>query len=246
MGRSAALGAPRKQETRMQGISRRGIVRGAAVTAAAISISKPYLAFGQAAGPFTQPPLPYKEDALAPTISAQTVALHYGKHHKAYFDNLNKLVAGTPYATMQLEEVMKASVGKPEDVRIFNNAGQAWNHILYWEQFKPGGGKAPSGKLAAAIDKDLGGFQACKDKLAEVATGVFGSGWGWLVQDGDKLTIVGTQNGDNPNAHGKRALLGIDVWEHAYYLDYQNRRADHVKAALEHLVNWDYVRDRMA
>jgi Fe-Mn family superoxide dismutase len=230
----------------MQTFSRRGVVRAAALGAAAVTIAKPYLAFGQAAGPFTQPPLPFKEDALAPYISAQTVGLHYGKHHKAYFDNLNKFTVGTPYAGMKLEEVMKASAGKPDDVRIFNNAGQAWNHIVYWDQFKPGGAKAPSGKLAAAIDKDLGGFQAMKDKLTEASVGVFGSGWGWLAQDGDKLTIMSTPGGDNPVAKGKRALLGVDVWEHAYYLDYQNRRPDHVKAVLDNLVNWDYVRDRMA
>jgi Fe-Mn family superoxide dismutase len=233
----------------MQHFSRRDLVIGAAVTGTALFAAPSILRAQTAAapaGPFRQPALPFKDDALAPTISAQTVALHYGKHHASYFTNLNKLTENTPYAGMKLEEVMVKAATVPADVKIFNNAGQAWNHIVYWDQFKPGGARQPSGKLAAAIDADLGGLQKLKDSLVETGNNVFGSGWAWLVLDGGKLSVQGTAGGDNPDARGKKALLGIDVWEHAYYLDYQNRRGDHLKAVLDNLINWDVVRDRMA
>jgi Fe-Mn family superoxide dismutase len=202
--------------------------------------------FARAAAPFEQPKLPFAEDALAPSISAQTVNLHYGKHHAAYFKALNELVPNRPYADMTLEQIVKATANKDDDRKVFNNAGQAWNHIFYWDQFKPGGAKAPKGKLLEAIDRDLGGVDKFKADLITASTGVFGSGWAWLVHDNGKLTLSGTQGGDSPFARGKTPLLGIDVWEHAYYLDYQNRRADHVKAVLDNIVNWDVVADRMA
>jgi Fe-Mn family superoxide dismutase len=202
--------------------------------------------FARAAAPFTQPKLPFAEDALAPSISGQTVNLHYGKHHAAYFKTLNELVPGTRYADMSLEEVVKASATSEADRKIFNNAGQAWNHIFYWDQFKPGGAKAPTGKLLQAIESDLGGMEKFKTDLVSTAGGVFGSGWAWLVQDGGKLSLAGTPGGDSPFARGKTPLLGIDVWEHAYYLDYQNRRPDHVKAVFDNIINWDVVAERMA
>jgi Fe-Mn family superoxide dismutase len=204
--------------------------------AAAASVNAP--------GPFVQPKLPFAESALAPTISAETVGLHYGKHHKAYFDTLNKLVPGTPYESMTLAEVVvKAAAAK--DTAIFNQAGQAWNHDLYWEQFTPGGPKAPQGQLAAAIADAFGDQPGLVKATTEAAGKVFGSGWVWLVADAGKLSLVGSSSADSPFAHGGQPLFGIDVWEHAYYLDYQNRRPDHVKAVLETIVNWSIVSDRL-
>lgn len=222
---------------------------GAAALAAtaALRIGTPALAQTTAAapaGPFKQPPLPFKEDALAPTIGAETVSLHYGKHHKAYFDALNKLAAGTPYEAMTLAEVVVKSAAA-KDAAVFNQAGQAWNHNLYWEQFTPGGPKAPQGRLADAIGESFGDQAALVKATTEAAGKVFGSGWVWLVADAGKLELVGTSNADSPFAHGGQPLFGVDVWEHAYYLDYQNRRADHVKAVLESLVNWSVVSDRL-
>ena len=196
------------------------------------------------AGPFKQPPLPFKEDALAPVIGAETVGLHYGKHHKAYFDALNRLAAGTPYESMPLAEVVVKSAAA-KDAAVFNQAGQAWNHNLYWEQFIPGGPKAPEGRLAAAIAESFGDQAGLVKAMVEAAGKVFGSGWVWLVADAGRLGLAGTSNADSPFAHGGQPLLGIDVWEHAYYLDYQNRRADHVKAVMESLVNWSVVSDRL-
>lgn len=198
-----------------------------------------------AAGPFVQPPLPFGEADLAPVISAQTVQLHYGKHHAGYYAALNTLVADTPYAAMPLEKVVTASAAEAKDQKIFNQAGQAWNHVHYWETLKPGGARKPQGKLAQDIERDFGGFDAFKTAFVQAATGTFGSGWVWLVESEGKLALLSTSNAGNPLALGKRSLLGIDVWEHAYYLDYQNRRADHVKAVLDSLVNWDAVGDRM-
>ncbi|MGQ4274350.1 superoxide dismutase [Terrihabitans sp. B22-R8] len=226
--------------------SRRTLLAGASAGLAlsAMPLAAPRLA--RAAAPFQQPKLPFAEDALAPSISAQTVNLHYGKHHAAYFKALNDLVPNRPYADMTLEEVVKASAQKDDDRKIFNNAGQAWNHIFYWEQFKTGGAKAPQGTLLQAIERDFGGLDDFKTKFTAAAGDVFGSGWAWLVHDNGKLTLSGTPGGDSPFARGKTPLLGIDVWEHAYYLDYQNRRPEHVKAVLDNIVNWDVVAERMA
>jgi Fe-Mn family superoxide dismutase len=231
-------------------LDRRGLLLNAGTAALVAAaggglIAAPRIARAADAGPFKQPPLPYAENALAPTISAQTVGLHYGKHHASYFGALNTMTQGTPMAGMSLEQVVVASATSPEHQRLFNQAGQAWNHILYWDQMRPGGAKAPAGMLAQMIDRDLGGFPKMKEDFVKGATAQFGSGWYWLIRDGDKLALTGTSNGDNPMAHGKRVLMGVDVWEHAYYLDYQNRRADHVKAVLDNLINWDFVADRL-
>ena len=231
-------------------LDRRGLLLNACTAALVATaggglIAAPRIARAADAGPFKQPPLPYAENALAPTISAQTVGLHYGKHHASYFGALNTMTQGTPMAGMSLEQVVMASAAQPEHQRLFNQAGQAWNHILYWDQMRPGGAKAPAGMLAQMIDRDLGGVAKMKEDFVKGATAQFGSGWYWLIRDGDKLVLTGTSNGDNPMARGKRVLMGVDVWEHAYYLDYQNRRADHVKAVLDNLINWDFVADRL-
>ena len=192
---------------------------------------------------FTLPALPYAEDALAPVIGAQTVGLHHGKHHKTYFDKMNPIVASTAYADMALEDVMVEAFKKGEQALV-NNAGQAWNHILYWNQFTPGGDNAPKGALATAIDEAFGGFEAMKEKFVATGAGVFGSGWAWLTLKNGTLDLMGTPGGENPVMHGKQALVGIDVWEHAYYLDYQNCRPDHIKDALDKLVNWSWVSEQ--
>ncbi|HAH10698.1 MAG TPA: superoxide dismutase [Fe] [Alphaproteobacteria bacterium] len=190
--------------------------------------------------PLTQQPLPFADTALAPTISAHTLSFHYGKHHKAYFDNMAKLIAGTPQADHSLEEVVMFAAKDAGRAGLFNNAAQCWNHNFYWHSLSPKQ-QMPSGKLLAAIDRDLGGFEAMKKTLAETTVSQFGSGWGWLVSEGGKLKITKTSNADLPMAHGQTALLTIDVWEHAYYLDWQNRRADHVNEIIAKHLNWDFA-----
>lgn len=199
-------------------------------------------AVARGAAPFTQPPLPYAEDALAPTISARTVGLHYGKHHKGYYDKLNSLVTGTPYADMSLEEIVVAA-RKSDDAPVFNNAAQAWNHDLYWAQFK-GGPAAPGGAFAEAVQRKYGGMDGLKKALVAAGDNVFGTGWVWLVKSGDGLEILGLKDAMDPLPLGKTALAGIDVWEHAYYLDWENRRSAHVKAVLDDRMNWAFVSDR--
>jgi Fe-Mn family superoxide dismutase len=199
-----------------------------------------------ASGPFTLPPLPWPEDALNPQISANTIGFHYGKHHQGYVNNLNKLVIDTPLADQSLEALVKATVGKIDQVAIFNNAAQVWNHTFYWNSLRPRGGGKPTGALAEQINKDFGDFDQFKTEFAKAAISQFGSGWAWLVKDGGKLTVVKTGNADTPIAHGQKPLLTIDVWEHAYYLDYQNRRADYVNAVLDHLINWEFAAQNLA
>lgn len=193
---------------------------------------------------FTLPKLPYEADALAPVISKQTIEFHYGKHLQAYVNQLNALVPGTEFEKMLLEEIVAKAPAGP----IFNNAGQVLNHTLYFEQFRPqtvNKSAVPSGKLAEAIDSAFGSLDGLKQKMNAASTSLFGSGWAWLAQDADgKLTILQCFNADNPVRHGMVPLIGFDVWEHAYYLDYQNRRADHV-ADLWSLIDWDVVASRM-
>jgi Fe-Mn family superoxide dismutase len=213
------------------------------------------LAFGElvlprparaATGPFTLPPLPYADAALSPAISANTIGFHYGKHHQGYVNNLNQLIAGTPLADEPLDAVVKATAGQADQVAIFNNAAQVWNHNFYWNSLRPQGGGKPSGILAELIDKSFGDYDKFKAAFTKAATSQFGSGWAWLVRDGDKLIITKTGNADTPIAHGQQPLLTIDVWEHAYYLDYQNRRADYVAAVLDSLINWDFASQNLA
>jgi Fe-Mn family superoxide dismutase len=195
---------------------------------------------------FTLPPLPFAEGALAPVISANTLGFHYGKHHKAYVDNLNNLVKGGEFEGQSLEAIIKATAGKADKAGVFNNAAQVWNHTFYWNCLKPNGGGKPTGKIAQMIDSDLGGYDKFKADFAQTCVTQFGSGWGWLVAEGGKLKLVKTPNAENPMVKGQVALLTIDVWEHAYYLDYQNRRPDHVNAVIDKLLNWDFAAQNLA
>jgi Fe-Mn family superoxide dismutase len=189
---------------------------------------------------FELPLLPWADNALEPTISAKTISFHYGKHHKAYVDNLNKMVAGTDLESKSLEDIIKATANDTSKTGVFNNAAQVWNHTFFWHCMKPGGGK-PSGKIAERIEETFGTYEKFAEQFKAAAVGRFGSGWAWLIDDGGTLKIISTPNADNPLAHGQKALLTVDVWEHAYYLDFQNRRPDFVQAFLDHLVNWEFV-----
>jgi Fe-Mn family superoxide dismutase len=195
---------------------------------------------------FTLLPLPYPETALAPVISADTVAVHYHKHHQTYVDTLNKLVEGTRYADMSLLDVMQATVGGDDETanKIFNNAGQVWNHDFYWRSLSPQK-TSPGPELAEAIERDFGSFKTLTEKLIAAGISQFGSGWTWLVCHDDKLAIEHTANADNPKARGINCLLGIDVWEHAYYLDYRNERAKYL-SALPDLLNWDFAAENLS
>ena len=195
--------------------------------------------------PHILPPLPFADNALDPVISANTLSFHYGKHHKAYVDNLNKLVAGTELADLSLEKVIAATVGRADKAGIFNNAAQTWNHTFYWNSLAPKGGGEPPAALKQRIEASFGTVEACKQELATAATTQFGSGWAWLALDGDKLKVVKTANANVPLTEGMKPLLVIDVWEHAYYLDYQNRRADYVNAVLDKLVNWGFAENNL-
>jgi Fe-Mn family superoxide dismutase len=196
--------------------------------------------------PFSLPALPYADDALEPVYSARTVSFHHGKHHKAYVDNLNKLIAGTEWENKTLEEIIRASAGDPARSGIFNNSAQVWNHTFFWHCMKPGGGGKPHGKIASMLEAAFGNYETFAEQFKANAVGRFGSGWGWLVLDGEVLKLVSTPNAETPMTKGQKALLTVDVWEHAYYLDYQNRRPDFVQAFLDHLVNWDFVAENLA
>ena len=187
------------------------------------------------------PPLPYAENALEPVISARTIGFHYGKHHQGYVDNLNKLVAGTKFADLSLEQIIARSAGQPESSAVFNNAAQAWNHAFYWQSMTPSGGGHPPAELRQRIEASFGSVDGCRTELARAAVSQFGSGWAWLVLDGDRIRVVGTANADVPLTQSLKPLLVIDVWEHAYYLDHQNRRADYVQAVLDRLINWEFA-----
>jgi Fe-Mn family superoxide dismutase len=185
---------------------------------------------------FNQPPLPFAEDALAPIISAETISFHYGKHHKKYYDTMNQLLEKEPVANARtLEDVVRNSSGK-----LFNNAGQAWNHDFYWQSLSPKNSQ-PSAAMRKALEKDFGSYEAFCDKLAAAANGQFGSGWAWLVRKDGKLDVVSTGNADTPFARGVQCLLTIDVWEHAYYIDYRNQRDKYVQALIEKRLNWEFA-----
>jgi Fe-Mn family superoxide dismutase len=196
---------------------------------------------------FELPALPYEKNALEPHMSANTFDFHHGKHHNTYVVNLNGLLDGSDLAGKSLEDIIMATAGDAAKAGMFNNAAQVWNHTFFWNSMKPGGGGAPSGDLAAKIDSDLGGFDAFKDAFKQAGATQFGSGWAWLVVgDGGKLEVVKTPNAENPMTQGKTPLLTCDVWEHAYYLDYQNRRPDFLAAFLDNLVNWDFAAANLA
>jgi Fe-Mn family superoxide dismutase len=195
---------------------------------------------------FTLPALPYARDALAPHISETTLNFHYGKHHQAYVDNLNKLVAGTPMENASLEEVVKQS-WTDKKTPIFNNSGQVWNHTFYWHSMTPGGGGAPSGLVADRINKDFGSLDEFKRLFAEAGATQFGSGWAWLVLKDGKLQVTKTPNAETPlTDNGVTPLLTMDVWEHAYYLDTQNARPKYIETFISQLVNWDFVNQNLS
>jgi len=191
---------------------------------------------------FTLKPLPYSMEALEHVMSARTLEFHHDKHHQAYVDNLNKLIAGTELEKLSLEEIIVKTAGNSETAAIFNNAGQVYNHNIFWDCLKPAQEElAPGSKTLALFEKSFGGLENFYNEFKALAMSQFGSGWAWLVKDGDNLKIIKTANADNPLTSGLKPLLGIDVWEHAYYLDYQNRRADFLEAVLSRLINWQFI-----
>ncbi len=196
---------------------------------------------------FELPPLPFPADALeSATMSAKTFSFHHDKHHAAYVTNLNKLIEGTELAGKSLEEIVSISFKDPSKAGIFNNAAQVWNHTFFWSSLKPGGGGVPTGALADKIAADFGSFDKFKEAFKTAAATQFGSGWAWLVWDNGTLKVTKTANAENPVVHGQTPLLTLDVWEHAYYLDFQNRRPDFIANFLDNLANWDFAADNFA
>ncbi|WP_305041164.1 superoxide dismutase [Geoalkalibacter sp.] len=187
------------------------------------------------------PDLPFAPNALEPHISARTLEFHHGKHHKAYVDNGNKLLESSDLKGLSMEEIMKKTAGDATKAGIFNNVAQVWNHSFYWKCIKPGGGGQPTGKIAEKIQSDFGGFDKFVEEFKNAGATQFGSGWAWLVLDGAKLKVTKTLNAENPLTQGMKPLLTMDVWEHAYYLDYQNRRPDYMATFIDKLINWDFV-----
>jgi superoxide dismutase, Fe-Mn family len=227
-------------------MTRRRLMGMTLVTGVFASVCGRY-AFPQANGPFSLPPLPYPEDALAPVISSTTIGFHYGKHHSAYVANLNKTIEGTELTGKSLEDIVKTTADDPKRVAIFNNAAQDWNHTFYWNSMRPNGGGQPTGAIADRIKDAFGDYGKFRQEFVNAAVSQFGSGWAWLVQDQDKkLKVMKTANADTPMARGTNCLLTCDVWEHAYYLDYQNRRPDYVNAWLDKLANWEFASQRLA
>jgi len=190
--------------------------------------------------------LPYAENALEPYVSSRTIGFHYGKHHRGYLENANRLMGDTPLAGLPLVEVIQKSAGKPENAAIFNNAAQVFNHDFYWQSMKPGGGGEPTGIVMEKIQASFGDYDKFQEAFIAAAAGQFGSGWAWLVLKGETLEIMTTGNADTPVAHGIKPVLVVDVWEHAYYLDYQNQRKAYVEALLSHLVNWEFAAKNLA
>ena len=190
---------------------------------------------------FELPALPYAQDALAPHISAETMEYHYGKHHQTYVDNLNKAVAGTADENASLEDIIMKAEGP-----LFNNAAQVWNHTFFWNSLSPNGGGQPTGAAADRIAADFGGYDAFRAQLTDAGLTQFGSGWAWLVEQDGKLAIMKTPNADLPMKHGAKAIATIDVWEHAYYIDYRNARAKFIEVVLDNLINWDFVNANLA
>ena len=199
----------------------------------------------QASGPFQLPALPYADDALAPYITANTISYHYGKHHNAYVTNLNKLIDGSDLASKSLEEIIRSSAGQADKAGLFNNAAQVWNHTFYWHSLAPNGGGKPSGEIADLIDKSFGDYDTFKKEFSAAAATQFGSGWAWLVKDGDSLKILKTGNAETPITQDVKPLLTLDVWEHAYYLDYQNARPKYIETMIDSLLNWSFASDNL-
>ncbi len=194
---------------------------------------------------FELPVLPYADDALEPYYTARTISFHYGKHHKAYVDNLNKMTSGSELEGKTLEQVIQATAADPAKAGVFNNSAQVWNHTFFWHSMKPAGGGKPAGEVLTKIEAAFGTFDAFIEQFKTAAVGRFGSGWCWLVLENGTLKIVSTPNADTPLVHGQKPLFTVDVWEHSYYLDYQNKRADFVQAFFDHLINWDFVKENL-
>lgn len=196
--------------------------------------------------PLTLPDLPYPKNALEPHISARTLEFHHGKHHKAYVDNANKLLAGSGLEKEAPEKIIKEVAADGSKTGIFNNVAQAWNHSFFWNCLKAGGGGRPTGQVAKRIDMDFGSYEKFSEDIKNAGMTQFGSGWAWLVLKEGRLEVIKTANSDTPVAHGIKPLLTIDVWEHAYYLDYQNRRPDFLQAVIDNLINWDFANSNLA
>lgn len=239
---------------RSDNISRRDFVTGSLAAAGTMVVMESAIAQERSAqmaqtqsGSFLFPSLPYEQNALEPVISANTLSFHYGKHHQAYLNKVNELVAGTDLAKLSLEEVMIKTAGQADKAGIFNNAAQVWNHTFYWNSLSPKGGGKPSGKIGKKIEADLGSYDNFVKQFVEAGMTQFGSGWAWLVEDGDILKIIKTPNAENPMSQKKgTAILVLDVWEHAYYLDYQNRRNDYLKMVIEKLLNWEFAEKNLS
>jgi Fe-Mn family superoxide dismutase len=229
-------------------LSRRRLLKGGLALAGSAALARVAApAVARAAAPYELPKLPYAENALEPVISANTMSFHYGKHHAGYVTTLNRLLEGSELAGLSMAELLKTTAANPTRAAIFNNAAQNWNHTFYWSSLAPKGGGVPTGALADKINASFGGFDKFKTELAATANGQFGSGWAWLVAEGDKLSVRRTANADTPvYVQGVKPLLTIDVWEHAYYLDYQNRRADYVTAVIDKLLNWEFAAQNLA
>jgi superoxide dismutase, Fe-Mn family len=241
-----------QDESKRKHFDRRDLVKATVLGAGAFALSsrdasaRAQGAVQAKAAMYTLPALPYKDDALAPVISANTLGFHYGKHHKAYVDNLNGLMKDTPdLAALPLEDLIKKTAGDSAKTGHFNNAAQVWNHTFYWNSMRPKGGGAPTGKMLELVNASFGDYGKFKEAFLAAGKTQFGSGWVWLVLDGTKLAVEKTGNADSPMARGKKCLLTCDVWEHAYYLDYQNRRPDYVTAFLDSLVNWEFAQQNL-
>lgn len=223
-------------------IDRRSVLIGSSTLLGVAGLSVPSYGREETKLAASYPPLPYADNALAPVISSETVAYHYGKHHKGYYDAVLKAVAGGEFADASLEEIIRKTAQDPSRAALFNPAGQLWSHNFYWASIRPKGGGKPAGAIAAQIDEAFGGYDGFRKEFLGAATKLFGSGWVWLVQGPqNKLAVVSTANADTPIAHGIKPLLTLDVWEHSYYIDWRNRRADYANAWLDQLVNWDFA-----
>lgn len=221
-------------------LNRREFLAASAAAGTYLAMSNSVVAKSETSAPFVLEPLPFDESALEPVISARTLSFHYDKHHRGYLNNLNRLIENTPYAEMSLEQIIRKTADNPDAAGLFNNAAQTWNHTFYWKSLKPGPVTIPTA-LRSKIEADFGSIEACTKALAEAAVTQFASGWAWLVADNGKLKVLKTSNAQTPLTQDIQPLLTIDVWEHAYYLDYQNRRADYVAAVIEKLLNWEFA-----
>jgi Fe-Mn family superoxide dismutase len=231
-------------------LDRREFLRKSGVAAAALvmplALRRHAAGTGHPGSAISLPALPYAQNALAPAISENALSFHHGKHHQTYVSNTLKMIAGTEFEKSTLEEIIKKTAGKADQAGLFNNAAQVFNHTFYWNSMKPGGGGQPAGRIAEKISESFGSYARFAEAFANAATTQFGSGWAWLVQDGGKLQVLKTANAETPIALALTPLITIDVWEHAYYLDYQNRRADYIKAFMEKLLNWDFAERNLA